>query len=228
MADRSGQPGLSSDRSGRAKAPSVRSGRTRVLLATGNLHKLREIAAMLTDAPFELVGLSDFPEIVLPPETGETFEENAILKARAGAQQSGLVCIADDSGLEVDALAGRPGVRSARFSGPGAADESNLQLVLNLMTDIPEGQRRARFVCAIAVCPVDGPVEVVRGICEGELIRAPRGANGFGYDPIFRIPGDGRTLAEFSPAEKNAISHRARAVAAALPLIRRAIGDDRR
>ncbi|MDQ2731528.1 MAG: XTP/dITP diphosphatase [Armatimonadota bacterium] len=199
-----------------------------VILATSNEHKLREIAAMLEGAPFRLTSLQEFPHITLPPETGSTFEENAAGKAVAATAASGLVVIGDDSGLEVNALHGEPGVWSARYAGPHATDEENLQRLLQALDGVPEGERTARFVCAIAVARPDGAVETVRGTCEGEIIRAKRGANGFGYDPVFLIPEDGRTLAEFSPAEKNRISHRSGAIQGALPLILRALEDDKR
>ena len=195
-------------------------GKAVVVLATGNRHKLREIAAMVRGEPFALVGLDSFPGIVLPPETGETFEENAIGKATAVCARTGLVAIADDSGLEVDSLGCRPGVLSARFAGPESDDQANVRLLLKLMESIPDDRRSARFVCALAIAAPNGRVEVVRGSCEGRITRAERGQSGFGYDPVFEIPADGRTLAEFSSSEKNAISHRFRAIAAALPLIR--------
>ena len=194
--------------------------RPSVVLATGNLHKLREISAMLANEPFELLGLMGFPDIVLPAETGTTFEENAVEKSVAAARGTGLVSLGDDSGLEVDALAGAPGVRSARYGGEHATDRDNLELLLENLAEVPDGRRSARFVCVIAVAHPDGRVKVVRGACEGEIIRQRRGSHGFGYDPIFLIPADGRTLAQFSPDEKNAISHRALAVQQAAPIIR--------
>jgi XTP/dITP diphosphohydrolase len=191
-----------------------------VVLATGNPHKLREISAMLANEPFDLLGLMGFPEVMLPAETGTTFEENAVEKAVAAARGTGLVALGDDSGLEVDALAGAPGVRSARYAGEHATDRDNLELLLQNLAEVPDDRRSARFVCVIAVAHPDGRVKVVRGACEGEIIRQPRGSHGFGYDPIFLIAADGRTLAQFSPDEKNAISHRARAIHLAAPTIR--------
>lgn len=197
-----------------------------IILATTNQHKLREVAAMLEGAPFQLVGLQNFPHIILPPEDGSTFEENAVGKAVAAAAASGLVVIGDDSGLEVDALGGEPGIRSARYAGPQATDEENLQRLLRALEAAPEGERSARFVCAIAIARPKGIVASVRGTCDGRIVRGKRGTNGFGYDPIFLIPEDGRTLAEFSPAEKNSISHRSLAVRAALPIILQALEDE--
>ena len=197
--------------------------RPSVLLATSNEHKLREIRAILHAASFRLVSLHEFPGVALPPETGDTFEENAILKAVAAAHAAGIVAIGDDSGIEADALAGRPGIRSARYAGPGATDKQNLELLLHEMKDVPVERRQARFVCAIAVATPEGDVKVVRRTCEGVITRAPQGQRGFGYDPVFLIPGDGRTLAEFAPEEKDAISHRGQAVRAAASLIESAL-----
>jgi len=197
--------------------------RPRVVLATSNQHKLREIEAILGGSLFSLVGLQEYPGVTLPPETGESFEANAIGKAVAAAAGAGIIAIGDDSGIEVDALGGRPGIRSARYAGPGATDEQNLELLLHEMRDVPEDRRQGRFVCAIAVADPTGAVQVVRRTCEGVITRAARGRNGFGYDPVFLIPGDGRTLAEFAAAEKDAISHRGQAVRAALPLIEAAL-----
>lgn len=193
----------------------------RVVLATHNAHKLREVCELTAGAGFELVGLQEYPGVVLPPENGATFEENAIGKAIAAARQSGMVAIGDDSGLEVDALGGQPGILSARFAGPAASDEQNLALLLEKMKDVDDSRRTARFVCAIAMASPDGCVEVVRGVCEGRIARSPRGSNGFGYDPVFLIPQDGRTLAQFSPDEKNAISHRGQAIRRAIPILLR-------
>ena len=194
-----------------------------VVLATANSHKLREIAEMLRDAPFRLIGLDSFPQVILPPETEDTFEGNAAVKAAAAARQTGMIAIGDDSGLEVEALDGRPGILSARFAGAGATDEANLNLLLQLMAGVPDGDRGARFVCALAIAAPDGKLSVSRGVCEGRITSSPRGANGFGYDPIFLIVDDGRTLAQFSAAEKNAISHRYHAVRTALPRILNAL-----
>jgi XTP/dITP diphosphohydrolase len=185
----------------------------RLVLATRNAHKLREFRVLME--PHELVPLPD--EVALPPETGETFEENALAKAVAAAGATGLPAIADDSGIEATALGGRPGVRSARYAGEDATDEENLA---KLLADVPEaGDRRVAYVCALAYAePGDGQPRVFSERCEGELAPAPRGAGGFGYDPAF-VPtdrDDGRTMAELDIAEKDAISHRGRAARAFL------------
>jgi XTP/dITP diphosphohydrolase len=185
----------------------------RLVLATRNAHKLREFRVLME--PHELVPLPD--EVVLPPETGETFEENARVKAVAAADGTGLPAMADDSGIEAAALGGRPGVRSARYAGEDATDEENLA---KLLAEVPEGgDRRVAYVCALAYAePGDGKPRVFTERCEGELAPKPRGDGGFGYDPAF-VPADrddGRTMAELSVAEKDAISHRGRAARALL------------
>ncbi|MBX5443054.1 MAG: RdgB/HAM1 family non-canonical purine NTP pyrophosphatase [Solirubrobacteraceae bacterium] len=184
------------------------SGPVRLLLATRNRHKVRELEALL--AP---VGIDPLPDgIELPPETGETFAENALGKARAAAAATGRVAIADDSGIEAEALGGAPGVRSARYAGEDATDEENLA---RLLREAPAGSPLA-YVCAMAyVDPERGIEEVFEGRCTGTLAAEPRGTGGFGYDPAF-VPDEhpDRTMAELSPAEKDAISHRGRAVRA--------------
>jgi XTP/dITP diphosphohydrolase len=178
----------------------------RLLLATRNAHKVRELDALL--APHAVDALPE--EVVLPPETGETFAENALGKARAAAQATGRVAIADDSGIEAAALDGAPGVRSARYAGEQATDEENLA---KLLREAPPGSALA-YVCAMAyVDPQRGVEEVFLGRCTGTLAVAPRGAGGFGYDPAF-VPDEhpDRTMAELAPEEKDAISHRGRAV----------------
>ena len=178
----------------------------RLLLATRNPHKVRELEALL--AP---VGIDPLPDdIELPPETGKTFAENALGKARAAAAATGRAAIADDSGIEAAALGGAPGVRSARYAGPDATDEENLA---KLLREAPAGSRVA-YVCAMAyVDPASGVERVFEGRCTGTLAAEPRGAGGFGYDPAF-VPDEhpDRTMAELDPAEKDAISHRGRAV----------------
>ncbi|MCW3003040.1 MAG: non-canonical purine pyrophosphatase [Conexibacter sp.] len=184
----------------------------RLVLATRNAHKADEFSVLL--APHEVVPLPD--EVVLPPETGQTFAENALGKARAAAQALNAVVIADDSGIESAALGGRPGVYSARFAGEDATDEENLA---KLLAEAPEGSELA-YVCAIAlVDPAAGTEELFEGRCTGVLTHDPRGTNGFGYDPAF-VPDDQtpspqiRTMAELAPEEKGAISHRGRAASA--------------
>jgi XTP/dITP diphosphohydrolase len=182
----------------------------RLLLATRNEGKVAELRRILAgDSRLADVELISAAEVVVPdtPETGETFAANAALKARAAAHATGLVAVADDSGLTVDALGGEPGVRSARYAGAHGDDDANLALVLQRMTGVAD--RAARFVCAAAVAaPGGGEPRVVHGEVCGELIDAPRGDGGFGYDPIFVPHGETRTTAEMAPAEKDAISHR--------------------
>jgi XTP/dITP diphosphohydrolase len=182
-----------------------------LVLSTRNPHKLREFEELL--APHTLIPLP--PEVELPPETGETFEENAATKARAAAAATGVAAIADDSGIAAAALGGRPGVRSARYAGEDATDEENLA---KLMREVPADDRRVAYVCALAYATPAGDLHVFEGRCEGELAEAARGDGGFGYDPAF-VPldrDDGRTMAELTPEEKDAISHRGRAARAFL------------
>ncbi len=185
----------------------------RVVLATRNEHKVAELRRILDDAGLgvELVGVDAFPGVPEVAETGTTFAENALLKARAVAEATQSPSIADDSGLCVDILGGMPGIFSARWAGRHGDDAANLVLVLAQLADVPDERRDAQFVCAAAVA-VPGDVErVVEGRLAGRLIRETRGSNGFGYDPIFVPSGDTRTTAEMSAEEKDAISHRGRA-----------------
>jgi XTP/dITP diphosphohydrolase len=178
-------------------------------VATRNEHKLRELRQILVG--IELVALA--PEVELPPETGETFAENALVKARAARLASGEAAIADNSGIAAAALGGAPGVRSARFAGPHASDEENLALLISSLADRED--RRVSYVCVIAHVDAAGAERTYEGRCEGELIAEPRGGGGFGYDPAFvpldTGPQDRRTMAELSAGEKHAISHRGRA-----------------
>jgi len=200
-------------------------GRKRVLLATRNRGKVRELQALLGDEGIEVLSAADLDGAPEVAETGDTFRENALLKARALAAFGGLLTVADDSGLEVDALAGRPGVRSARYAGEPADDVRNYQRVLVEMAGVPDGERTARFRCALAVVVPSGSEQVFEAACEGTLGRAPRGRRGFGYDPIFHPSGGARTMAELGDDEKNRISHRGRAFVAALPAIRALLGE---
>ena len=181
----------------------------RAVVATRNEHKLRELREIL--GSLELVPLP--PDVDLPPEDAETFAENALDKARAAHAATGMAAIADDSGIAARALDGRPGPRSARFAGPDATDEENLNLLLSELADRED--RAVAYVCALAYVGEDGRERVVEGRCEGTLAREPRGIGGFGYDPAFvpvdTGPGDDRTMAELGPEEKHAISHRGRA-----------------
>ncbi|GAB3138781.1 RdgB/HAM1 family non-canonical purine NTP pyrophosphatase [Micromonospora sonneratiae] len=191
---------------------------TRVLLATRNLKKLAELQRILDGAlgphRIELVGLNDVPEYQEVPETGLTFGENALLKAREGCKWTSLPTIADDSGLAVDALSGMPGVFSARWSGRHGDDRANLELVLAQIADVPDEHRGGAFVCAVALVLPGGKEHLVEGRQSGRLLRAPRGEGGFGYDPIFLGDGQDRTNAELTPQEKDAVSHRGKALRA--------------
>jgi XTP/dITP diphosphohydrolase len=192
----------------------------RVVLATGNAGKQREFAALLASRDFEVV-LQTTLGIEAAEETGSTFEANALIKARHAAQASGLPALADDSGLEVDALGGRPGVWSARYAGPGATDAANNALLLQELRDSPADQRRARYRCVIAwVSHADDPAPlVVQGSWEGSITLKPSGDGGFGYDPLFVPQGLAITAAQMSAADKNAVSHRGKALAELLRLL---------
>jgi XTP/dITP diphosphohydrolase len=197
------------------------------ILATFNRDKLRELAALLGLPGVALRALCDVPEAVAPEETGATLRENALLKARAALALTGQPVIADDTGLEVDALDGRPGFHAARYAGPGASYADNRAKLLAELNGVEPARRAARFRCACVACLPDGREFVAEGVIEGRITLAPRGANGFGYDSLFEVADLGRTMAEMSDAEKNALSHRARAVhalaaqlAQALPALR--------
>lgn len=187
-----------------------------VVLASGNTGKLVELQQLLGDAVH--VRAANDLGVVLPEETGTTFAQNAALKAEATFTQTGLVSLADDSGLEVDALDGRPGVYSARYSGEGASDEANNSRLLHELANVPDGLRSARFRSAIAIQIDADTVLVYEGACEGEIGFEPRGHGGFGYDPLFVLP-NGRTMAELDAEAKNAISHRGEAMRKAVPVL---------
>jgi XTP/dITP diphosphohydrolase len=193
---------------------------SRVVLASGNPGKLRELAELLAPRALSVVPQRAFG-IESAEETGSTFEENARLKALHAAQHAGLAALADDSGLEVDALGGRPGVWSARFAGPDASDEDNLRLLLRELAAVPEERRTARYRCVIVFVrgPEDQKPLVARGTWEGRIAREPRGDGGFGYDPVFVAAGDERTAAQLTAAEKNALSHRAQALNALVAML---------
>ncbi len=199
---------------------------SRVLLASRNAKKLAELRRVVDAAGLanlEVVGLDDVAPYPEEPETGATFEENALIKARSGARATGLPCIADDSGLAVDALNGMPGVLSARWSGRHGDDEGNNALLLRQMGEVPAHRRGAAFVSACAVVTPAGEETVVRGEWRGQILAVPRGNAGFGYDPLF-VPDDeaaaGRTSAELAPTEKDTLSHRGKALAQLLPVLR--------
>jgi XTP/dITP diphosphohydrolase len=195
----------------------------KLVLATRNVHKVAELRRILGEAGLEgidLVGVETFPSVEDVPETGVTFAENAALKAVAVARATGVAAVADDSGLCVDVLGGAPGVFSARWCGRHGDDRANLQLLLAQLADVPDPRRGAHFACSAVLALPDGTQQVVEGLVVGSLIREPRGANGFGYDPIFVPDGETRTTAELSAAEKDAISHRGRAFRAIVPAVR--------
>ncbi|WP_054811150.1 RdgB/HAM1 family non-canonical purine NTP pyrophosphatase [Nocardia arizonensis] len=204
---------------------------SRVLLVSRNAKKLKELRRILDEAGvagIEIVGLDDVPEYAEAPETGATFEENALAKARGGAAATGLPCVADDSGIEVDALNGMPGVLSARWSGIHGDDGANNRLLLAQLGDVPDERRGARFVSACALVVPGVRETVVRGEWPGAINRAPVGEGGFGYDPLF-VPDGGRiTAAQLTPAEKDAVSHRGRALTLLLPELAALAGADYR
>ncbi|UGT53830.1 RdgB/HAM1 family non-canonical purine NTP pyrophosphatase [Nocardia asteroides] len=194
----------------------------RVLVASRNAKKLKELRRILDEAGvagIELVSLADVPPYEEAPETGATFEENAIAKARDGAVATGLPCVADDSGIEVDALNGMPGVLSARWSGRHGDDEANNALLLGQLGDVPDDRRGAAFVSTCALVLPDGTTTVVRGEWRGSIAREPAGDGGFGYDPLFLPEGGTGSAAELTPAEKDAVSHRGRALTQLIPAL---------
>ena len=201
---------------------------TRLLLATRNAKKLAELRRIL-GAQVTVLGLGDVPAFPEEPETGATFEENAVAKAAQAAVTTGEIALADDSGLAVDALNGMPGVLSARWSGSHGDDAGNNALLLAQLRDVPEQRRGAAFVCALALAVPGADPVVRRGEWRGRIVGDPRGVNGFGYDPLFvptesDVIGDGRTSAQLTPAEKDGLSHRGRAIALMLPDLRLALG----
>jgi XTP/dITP diphosphohydrolase len=197
----------------------------KLLIATNNPGKMIEIQALLGERDFELRTPAQMGIELDVREDGKTYAENALLKGRAYAVAAGLVTLADDSGLEVDALGGQPGLHSARYvNRPEATDADRRQQLLERLKGQPKPWR-ARFRCWVAVVAPDGQAELAEGVCEGEIIPNERGQNGFGYDPIFLIPELGRSMAELSMEEKNRLSHRARAVQAALPLLEKYLTD---
>lgn len=190
-----------------------------VVLATANSHKLIEVRAILGDLPISLRSLEAFPEVILPEE-GDAYEANAIAKACAAAQGAGRLALADDSGLEVDALEGAPGPRSGRFGGLRLDPAARNAKLLEALRGQPESARRARFVCVAALAAHDGAVVVARGECVGRILLEPRGRGGFDYDPLFEVEGRGKSLAELSAEDKNALSHRGRAFRALIGALR--------
>jgi len=201
---------------------------SRIVLATRNAGKVVELREILADVlaalDLDLVGVDAFPDVADVVETGVTFEANATLKAVTVAAATGLPALADDSGLAVDVLGGAPGVFSARWAGRHGDDVANLELLLAQLADVPDEHRGAAFVCCAVLALPDGRVAAREGRFPGTLTRAPRGSNGFGYDPILELAGDTRTSAELSPAEKNAISHRGQAFRALAADLRALLG----
>jgi XTP/dITP diphosphohydrolase len=183
-----------------------------LLVATGNPDKGREIVRLLGGLPVELRTLSDVPDLSLPEETGATLEENAILKARAAFEATGLPSVAEDTGLEVEALGGLPGVRSARYAGEDASYADNVRKLLRELAGVEESRRGARFVCVVALYRGDGRILLFTGAAEGRILEAPRGSGGFGYDPVFYSLAARRTFAEMTPEEKARYSHRGAAL----------------
>jgi len=198
----------------------------RVVLATRNQHKIVELRRILQSAglAIDLIGTEEFPELPEVAETGTTFAANALVKARDVASRTGLVAIADDSGLSVDALNGMPGILSARWAGRHGDDNANLTLLLAQLADVPAQRRSAAFHCAAAVATPDGDERVVEGVLEGSIVERPRGENGFGYDPIFTPNGYVLTTAQLTPDEKDAISHRGKAFRALVPVLADLLG----
>lgn len=200
----------------------------KLLIATTNQGKLREYTELLRGLPFEVVTLRDVGIDASIEETGATIRDNAILKAESYARMSGLLTVADDSGLEVDALDGEPGARSARYAGEGVSDADRNRFLLSKLEGFPDDRRQARFRCVIAVAGPGTATRVAEGTCEGVIARTPQGTNGFGYDPIFHLPDLGRRMAELTTEEKNRISHRGKAIRAAGEKLRKFTTDEHR
>jgi XTP/dITP diphosphohydrolase len=202
------------ERTWQAPAVVMRLDSMKIVLATRNEGKIRELRGILSDPAIEILDYRDFPGMEEPPERGDTFLENAIAKAKAVHEATGLAALADDSGIEVEALAGEPGVRSARYGGGGLTDAERSQKLLEALRAVPEGRRGARFRCVMVLYPAPGAPDetlVAEGFFHGVIAREPAGDNGFGYDPVFFVPERGMTVAEMSPDEKNSMSHRYRA-----------------
>jgi XTP/dITP diphosphohydrolase len=192
---------------------------TKLIIATNNLDKLKEIKEIIADVNISLLSARDFADFPEVEETGATLAENALVKARAIWEKYHLACIADDTGLEVDCLGGKPGVYSSRYAGPQASYADNCRKLLTDMAGVPASRRAARFRTVIAFIDDRGAEHIAEGTVAGEILDAPRGQNGFGYDPVFFIPHLNKTLAELSPADKNKISHRHNALVNILPAI---------
>lgn len=192
-----------------------------IVVATKNVGKVRELKELLADVPLQLKSLNEFPKVFEPEETGATFAENAVIKARSYALQTKSWCLADDSGLEVEALNGAPGIFSARYAGENASDPERVTKLLNELNETRDEKRFARFVCAIAISDELGEIKfLTEGICEGKIALSPSGTNGFGYDPIFVPAGFEQTFGELSGETKRKISHRAQATAKIIAFLR--------
>ncbi len=197
---------------------------TKIMLATQNLGKVGELKRLLEEIPVEVLSLADFPELPEVVEDGSTFAENAIKKAQQISEATGLLTMADDSGLEVDFLGGAPGVHSARFAGPQKSDADNNNKLLDLLSEVPREKRTARFRCVIALAAPGGKPAATDGTCEGIIGFEPKGAGGFGYDPLFYVPEFERTFAELSMDIKNKISHRGKALIKARDMLKEMLG----
>ena len=191
----------------------------RLLLATNNDHKVRELRRLLAHLPLALLTPAEAGVSLEPAEDGATYEANALATARAFADASGLPALADDSGIEVDALGGRPGVHSARYGGSGLTDENRVALLLRELADVPDGERTARYRAVLAVVAPDGTERTAEGWCEGTVAHTRDGANGFGYDPVFFVAALGVTMARLTDEEKDAVSHRGNAARAIAPVL---------
>jgi XTP/dITP diphosphohydrolase len=200
--------------------PSSASSARRLVLATLNTAKGQELAALLHGVPFEIVTLAALrPDTTPPAETGSSYAENALLKARAASALTGDLVLADDSGLEVDALGGAPGIHSARFGGPNLTDDERIRRLLGALEGVEGARRTARFRCVVALVEPGREERVTEGVVEGLIADAPRGTGGFGYDPVFVYPPLGRSFGELSEVQKAGVSHRGRAIAAARRLL---------
>lgn len=215
------RPTVRSDKTGSVRAFDETHMRKRILIATNNAGKVRELRQLLTDMPAELVSLADVPAVAEVEETGATFAENARLKAVGYARQTGQPALADDSGLEIDAIGGRPGVLSARYGGELTGFDEKMRMILEELEGVPETGRTARFACALAIADESGSVLFeTSGICPGKIAQEPRGTGGFGYDPIFIPHGHDRTFGELDDAVNREISHRAVAFRQLIPFLR--------
>lgn len=194
-----------------------------LLVATRNKGKVDELASLIGDLVIEWLSLDDLEIDLRVDESGDTFRENAIIKALAYSKESGMLTLADDSGLEVDALNGRPGVRTARYGGDSLSPRQRYELLLRELRDVPGERRSARFRCVVALARPDGLAGIASGTCEGLIAKEPEGAGGFGYDPVFYLPDQGMTMAQLSAADKHRISHRGKAIAGIAQLLREEI-----